>query len=102
MAAVQAIAFRRGVAPAAVRAEWTRSRERGRSVGVVDRATRPLSRRSVLLGGSAAAAWLALDGNRLEAAQAPPAPRKAPPVKPQATVAIVGAGLAGLTAALTL
>jgi hypothetical protein len=67
-----------------------------------DRTAQPMSRRAVLLGGGVAAAWLALGGDRLEAASAPPATQKASPRTPQTTVAIVGAGLAGLSAALTL
>ena len=45
---------------------------------------------------------MALGADRLDAAQTPPPAKKAPPRKPPATVAIVGAGLGGLCAALTL
>jgi monoamine oxidase len=62
-----------------------------------------MSRRALLLGGGAAAAWIALgtDG-RLAAAQPPAQASKAPAKKTHATVAVVGAGLGGLSAALTL
>jgi monoamine oxidase len=61
-----------------------------------------MSRRSLLGVGGAAAAWFALGPDLLHAATSPPPARKAPPRKPPATIAIVGAGLGGLCAALTL
>jgi monoamine oxidase len=102
LAAVQAIAWRRNVPPAVVRADWARARERIESRPGAER-PRSMSRRALLLGGGAAAAWIALgtDG-RLAAAQPPAQASKAPAKKTHATVAVVGAGLGGLSAALTL
>ena len=104
LAAVQAVARRRGVPPAAVRADWARAREREQG-----RRVRPpvgfdegaVSRRALLVGAGATAVWLASGADWLEAA-APPASKKAPAAKPAAVVAVVGAGLGGLCAALTL
>jgi len=97
LAAVQTAAHRRGVTPAVIRAEWAGERERSR--GPLD--TPPISRRTLLLGAGAAAAWLALGPRRPEAqTRAPAAPKT--PKKPTPAVAIVGGGLAGLSAALTL
>ena len=102
LAAVQSLAGRRGVPAAVIRAEWARAREGARPAPAGDGEARAISRRAFLLSGGAAAAWLALGGDRLEGAQAPPPAKKAPPRKPPATVAVVGAGLGGLCAALTL
>jgi monoamine oxidase len=86
-----------------VRAEWAQTRERARTAEPDDRrGTRPVSRRAFLLGAGATAAWLALCPDRLEAVPASPPPKKAPARKPQPIVAVVGAGLGGLSAALTL
>jgi monoamine oxidase len=60
-----------------------------------------MSRRAFLVAGGAAAACTALGVSRVDAAPRAPA-KKAPARKPSATIAIVGAGMAGLTAALTL
>src|SRR6185295_5176583 len=94
------IASRRGIAAEVVRHEWAEARAR-----LADepppRVPRPVSRRTFLVAGGAAAAWTALGANRLDAAPAPPA-KKAPARNPSASIAIVGAGMAGLTAALTL
>jgi monoamine oxidase len=60
-----------------------------------------MSRRALLAGAGATAAWLLSRPDWLEAATAP-APKKAPERKPPAVVAVVGAGLGGLCAALTL
>jgi monoamine oxidase len=103
LAAVQAIATRRGVAAQVVRSEWAEARAAARLLdGAPARAARPLPRRAFLIAGGAATAWALLAGGRLEAASAPPPARKPQPRKPAATIAIVGAGMAGLTAALTL
>ncbi len=102
LAAVQAIASRRGVTAEVIRSEWGRARAAHLLAGDPARAARPVSRRAFLLAGAAAAAWAALGSARLDAAQAPPPAKKAPPRKPPATIAVVGAGMAGLTAALTL
>ena len=102
LAAVQSVAHRRGVPAAVIRAEWARAREGQRPAPVRGGASDLVSRRALLLGGGGAAAWLALGAGRLDAAQALPPKKKAPPKKPAATVAIVGAGLGGLCAALTL
>ena len=100
LASVQAIASRRGVAVEVIRGEWARAR--AERLSDPERGPRAVSRRAFLVAGGAAAAWAALGGSRLDAAQAPPPTKKAPPRKPPATIAIVGAGMAGLTAALTL
>jgi monoamine oxidase len=100
LAAVQTAAWRRGVSPAVIRTDWARARERMPSPGTPERGSRPPSRRAFLLGG--AAAWIALGADRLEAATAPSPAKKPPARKPQATVVIVGGGLGGLSAALTL
>ena len=100
LASVQAIASRRGVAVEVIRGEWARAR--AARLSDPERGPRAVSRRAFLVAGGAAAAWAALGGSRLDAAQAPPPTKKAPPRKPPATIAIVGAGMAGLTAALTL
>ncbi len=103
LAAVQSVACRLGVPAAVIRDEWARAREGTGARPVGGRHARAVSRRAFLLGGGAAGAWLALGADRLAAAQTPaPAKKKAPPPKPPATVAIVGAGLGGLCAALTL
>jgi monoamine oxidase len=102
LAAVQSVAYRRGVPAARIRAEWARAREGRRPEPARGGGSRPVSRRTFLLSGGAAAAWMALGADRLEAAQAPPPAKKAPPRKAPATVVIVGAGLGGLCAALTL
>jgi monoamine oxidase len=102
LAAVQAAAWRRNLPPAVIRADWARAREEMQSRPIADGGPRPLSRRALLLGGGAAAAWIALGADRLAAAQAPPPTKKAPARKPSGTVAVVGAGLGGLSAALTL
>jgi monoamine oxidase len=60
-----------------------------------------MSRRALLLGTGATAAWLVLGARDLDAQTRPP-PTAKTPKKPPPAVAIVGAGLAGLTAALTL
>jgi monoamine oxidase len=98
LAAVQAAAWRRNVPPAVIRADWARARMQSRPIA--EQNPRPLSRRAVLLGGGAA--WIALGAGRSEAAQPPSPAGKAPPRKPRATIAVVGAGLGGLSAALTL
>jgi monoamine oxidase len=97
LAAVQFAARRRGVTPAVVRADWARPRARAAAGADAP----PVSRRALLLGAGATAGWLALGVRSVEAQTRKPAPPKAP-AKPAATVAIVGAGLAGLSAALTL
>ena len=102
LAAVQAIASRRGVAAEVIRSEWAEARAARLANNALARAARLMSRRAFLFAGGAATAWAALGGARLDAAQAPPPAKKAPPKKPPATIAIVGAGMAGLTAALTL
>ena len=104
LAAVQTVAWRRGVPPAVVRAEWAQAREReerrradlGTPLG-----GRAVSRRAFLAGAGATAAWLVSRPDWLEGAT-PPASKKAPARKPPAVVAVVGAGLGGLCAALTL
>jgi monoamine oxidase len=102
LAAVQAAAWRRNLPPAVIRADWARAREEMQSRRIAEGGPSPLSRRALLLGASAAAGWVALGADRLAAAPAPPAATKAPARKPPATVAVVGAGLGGLSAALTL
>ena len=102
LAAVQAIASRRGVAAEVIRGEWAEARAARLADDAPARVARLMSRRAFLVAGGAATAWAALGGARLDAAQAPPPARKAPAKKPPATIAIVGAGMAGLTAALTL
>jgi monoamine oxidase len=96
LAAVQALARWRGVAPAVIRAEWARASESASAVPRADTGpqARPLSRRALLLGAGAAAGASVLPGTVRAGAVAAR--------KPEGTVAIVGAGLAGLTAALTL
>jgi monoamine oxidase len=100
LATVQAAARRRGVPPEVVRADWARERARPRPAAAF--ATLPISRRALLLGAGATATWLALGADGLEAQARAPAAPKAPTKKPPAAVAVVGAGLAGLSAALTL
>jgi monoamine oxidase len=102
LAFVQAIARQRAVDVAVVRGEWARARESAWRDGPANRGPLPMSRRSLLGVGGAAAAWFALGPDLLHAATSPPPARKAPPRKPPATIAIVGAGLGGLCAALTL
>jgi monoamine oxidase len=102
LAVVQSMAWQRGVGAAVIRGEWARARESVRRSGLVDRGPRSISRRSLLVGGGAAAAWLALGPDLLHAATAPPPSKKTPPRKPSTAIAIVGAGLGGLCAALTL
>jgi monoamine oxidase len=102
LAAIQAVARRRGLPPVVIRAEWEQARADASARQVAERGPRAVSRRELLLAGGAAAAWLALGADRLEAAPAPSPASKAPPRKSAATVAIVGAGLGGLAAALTL
>lgn len=102
LAAVQAEAWRRGLPPAAVRADWLRRRDAARQEPMRRSGAALVSRRALLLGGGAAAAALALGADRLDAASTPPAARKAPAKKPPPAVGIVGAGLGGLAAALTL
>jgi monoamine oxidase len=105
LAAVQAVAWRRGVSPAVVRADWAEARARAarRASPEAPLGGRAVSRRAFLAGAGATAAWLAARPDWLEAAT-PPASKKAPVPKPTppAVVAVVGAGLAGLCAALTL
>ncbi len=102
LAAVQAEAWRRGVPPAAVRADWLPRREAARQGRMTPSGAALVSRRALLLGGGAAAAALVLGARRLDAASAPPPARKAPAKKAPPAVGIVGAGLGGLAAALTL
>lgn len=100
LAAVQAAAWRRRVPPAVIRAEWAEARARG--APPAGPGTPAVSRRALLLGAGAAAAWLALRPEPAAAETRPPAPRKPPAKRPPPAVAIVGAGLAGLSAALAL
>jgi monoamine oxidase len=102
LALVQAIARQRAVDVTVVRGEWAQARESARRDGSASLEPLAISRRSLLAGGGVAAAWLALGPDLLHAATAPPPARKASPRKPPATIAIVGAGLGGLCAALTL
>lgn len=102
LAAVQAVARRRGVPPAEVRADWARERERSEQARPrTTPAGDGVSRRAFLAGAGATAAWLAGGAEWVEAATRPAA-KRAPATKPPAVVAVVGGGLAGLCAALTL
>jgi monoamine oxidase len=81
-----------------VRAGWVRARERlAAGTPPAGRGAEGVSRRAFLAGAGAAAAGLALAPGRAAAA-----PRTAVPGRHPATVAVVGAGLAGLSAALVL
>src|SRR5262245_42720534 len=102
LSAVQAIATARGVAAEVIRSEWAEARAARLAEGAPARGARLMSPRAFLVAGGGAAVWAAVGGARLEAAQAPPPAKKTPSKKPSATIAIVGAGMAGLTAALTL
>jgi len=103
LAAAHARAWREGVPVAAVREAWARAREEAadRPDPAPGSGARPgVSRRALLLGaGGTALAWAASRPGPADGA--PPPARKAPPRTPR-SVAIVGGGLAGLTAALTL
>jgi hypothetical protein len=58
LAEVQSAARRQGIPPAAVRADWAQARNHREPVAGPGPGS--LSRRGLLLGGGAAAAWIAL------------------------------------------
>ncbi len=103
LAAVQTVAWRRGVSPAVVRADRAEARERAarRADSEAPLGGRAVTRRAFLVGAGATAVWLVAPPDWLEAAT-PPASKKAPARTPPPAVAVVGAGLGGLCAALTL